>query len=142
MDLDGQVHDPLGTGLADLERRLLRTPADPLQTFTDDPLRMLRAIRFAAQLGFELGPRPRAQHAPSEDRLGSPVVSVERVADELRKMLVSERPKLALELLDEASLLEVILPEVTACKAFNRAAITPTMCSATRCSPWPGRRLS
>src|SRR6267378_2592890 len=75
MDLDGQVHDPLGTGLADLEARLLRTPADPVQTFTDDPLRMMR---------------------------------------------VSERPKLALELLDEASLLEVILPEVTACKGVQQ----------------------
>jgi poly(A) polymerase len=120
MDLDGRVHDPLGTGLADLEARLLRTPADPVQTFTDDPLRMLRAIRFAAQLGFELAFDLVPTMRRLRDRLASPVVSVERVADELRKMLVSERPKLALEILDEASLLEVILPEVTACKGVQQ----------------------
>jgi len=55
MDLGGGIHDPLG-GRADLEAGLLRTPADPLRTFTDDPLRMLRAIRFAAELGFKLAP--------------------------------------------------------------------------------------
>jgi putative nucleotidyltransferase with HDIG domain len=120
MDLDGQVHDPLGTGLADLRARILRTPADPVHTFSDDPLRMLRAIRFAAQLGFELAPDlvPAMRHL--KDRLASPVVSVERVADELRKMLVSERPALALELLDEATLLDVILPEVAACKGVHQ----------------------
>jgi poly(A) polymerase len=120
MDLDGRVHDPLGSGRADLDARLLRTPADPVQTFTDDPLRMLRAIRFAAQLGFELAPDLLPAMRSLKDRLGSPVVSVERVADELRKMLASERPKLALELLDQGSLLEVILPEVTACKGVQQ----------------------
>jgi poly(A) polymerase len=116
MDLDGNVHDPLGTGLADLEARILRTPTEPVKTFTDDPLRMLRAVRFAAQLGFE----PASNLVPAmrqmRERLVPPVVSVERTADELRKMLVSERPGLALELLDEGGLLEVILPEVAACK--------------------------
>jgi poly(A) polymerase len=120
MDFDGQVHDPLGRGLADLEARLLRTPADPLQTFSDDPLRMLRAIRFAAQLGFELAPEIPPAMRTMRDRLVSPVVSVERITEELRKMLVSERPKVALDLLDQASLLEVILPEVTACKGVQQ----------------------
>ncbi|TMC00775.1 MAG: HD domain-containing protein [Chloroflexi bacterium] len=120
MDLEGRVHDPLGSGLADLEARLLRTPADPVQTFADDPLRMLRAIRFAAQLSFELAPDLVPAMRRLKERLTSPVVSVERVADELRKMLVSERPKLALELLDEAELLQVILPEVTTCKGVQQ----------------------
>ena len=120
MDFDGNVHDRLGRGLADLEARVLRTPADPLQTFSDDPLRMLRAIRFAAQLGFELAPDIPPAMRQMQDRLSSPVVSVERVADELRKMLVSDRPRLALELLDGGGLLEGILPEVAACKGIEQ----------------------
>jgi poly(A) polymerase len=120
MDFDGKVHDPLGRGLADLEARVLRTPADPLQTFSDDPLRMLRAIRFAAQLGFELAPELLPAMRTMVDRLVPPVVSVERIAEELRKMLVSESPKVALDLLDQAALLEVILPEVTACKGVQQ----------------------
>jgi len=116
MDFDGNVHDPLGRGLADLQGYVLRTPAGPRQTFSDDPLRMLRAIRFAAQLGFELAPDLLPAMRQMRERLTSPVVSVERIADELRKMLISERPQLALELLDDADLLELILPELAACK--------------------------
>jgi poly(A) polymerase len=121
MDFDGNVHDPLSRGLADLEAHVLRTPADPLQTFTDDPLRMLRAIRFAAQLGFELAPDLLPAMRDMNVRLTSPVVSMERVAEELRKMLISERPQLALELLDDAALLELILPEVAACKGVHQS---------------------
>jgi poly(A) polymerase len=120
MDFDANVHDPLGRGLADLEARLLRTPADPLQTFSDDPLRMLRAIRFAAQLGFALSPELLPAMRKLKDRLTSPVVSIERVADELRKMLVSERPGQALELLDQSALLDAILPEVAACRGVQQ----------------------
>jgi len=120
MDFDGNVRDPLGRGRADLEARVLRTPADPRQTFSDDPLRMVRAIRFAAQLGFELAPELLPAMSTLKDRLASPVVSVERVSDELRKMVVSERPGLALELLDQGGLLELILPEVAACKGVQQ----------------------
>ena len=115
MDLDGNLEDPLG-GRADLDAHLLRTPADPLHTFDDDPLRMLRAVRFAADLGFEMAPGLLPAMREMSGRLAPPVVSVERVADELRRMLVSERPALAVELLDEGGLLGVILPEVAACK--------------------------
>jgi poly(A) polymerase len=115
MDLRGEVRDPLG-GRADLEARILRTPADPRQTFTDDPLRMLRGIRFAAELGFALAPELLPAMRDLRSRLAPPVISVERITDELRKMLASERPKLALELLDEAGLLEVVLPEISICK--------------------------
>ena len=90
MDFDGNVRDPLGRGLADLEARVLQTPANPEQTFNDDPLRMLRAIRFAAQLGFDLAPELLPAMRKMRDRVGPPALSVERVADELRKMLISE----------------------------------------------------
>jgi poly(A) polymerase len=116
MDFGGEIQDRLGTARADLEARILRTPADPIQTFSDDPLRMLRAVRFAAQLGFELAPDLLPAMQRLSGRLAPPVVSVERITDELCKMLESERPKLALELLDSGGLLEVVLPEVTACK--------------------------
>jgi poly(A) polymerase len=120
MDFDGNVQDPLG-GAADLRARVLRTPADPARTFADDPLRMLRAIRFAAELGFELAPDLIPAMRELSARLAPPVISIERVADELRKMLESERPKLALELLDAGGLLEVVLPEVAACKGVPQS---------------------
>lgn len=115
MDLEGVVHDRLGAR-ADLEARILRTPSDPEATFSDDPLRMLRAVRFAAELGFELAPELLPAMRKLGPRLAPPVISVERVADELRKMLASPRPSLALELLDEAGLLDRVLPEIAVCK--------------------------
>jgi poly(A) polymerase len=115
MDLDGKIHDPLG-GRKDLDARILRTPTDPLRTFADDPLRMLRAIRFASQLGFELAPDIVPAMRKMKSRLAPPVISAERIADELRRMLTSDRPRLAIELLDAGGLLELILPEVAACK--------------------------
>jgi len=115
MDFDGNIQDPLG-GAADLRAGVLRTPAEPVRTFTDDPLRMLRAIRFAAQLGFQLAPELIPAMRRLSARLAPPVISIERIAGELRRMLESERPKLALELLDAGGLLEVVLPEVAACK--------------------------
>jgi len=115
MDLDGKIHDPLG-GRKDLEARLIRTPTDPLRTFADDPLRMLRAVRFAAELGFEPAPDLIPAMRQMKGRLAPPVISAERIADELRRMLISQRPRLAIELLDAGELLEVVLPEVAACK--------------------------
>ncbi len=116
MDFDGGVHDHLGVGRPDLEARLIRTPAPPRLTFEDDPLRMLRAVRFAVGLDFTLDPEILQAMRDSRQRLIAPVVSAERIAEELRKMLVSARPARAIELLDEGNLLEVILPEVSACK--------------------------
>ena len=120
MDFDGNIQDRLGTAREDLDSGILRTPADPMQTFSDDPLRMLRAVRFAAQLGFDLAPELLPAMRQLSGRLAPPVVSVERITDELCKMLESERPKLALELLDSGSLLEIVLPEVTACKGVEQ----------------------
>lgn len=121
MDFDGNIHDRLGGARADLDAHILRTPADPLQTFNDDPLRMLRAVRFAAQLGFELAPDLVPAMRRLNGRLVSPVISAERIADELRKMLVSDRPRLALELLEAGGLLEVVLPELAACKGVEQS---------------------
>jgi poly(A) polymerase len=115
MDLDGSIRDPLG-GRKDLEAKVLRTPTDPIRTFEDDPLRMLRAVRFAAELDFTLAPDILPAMRRMKSRLAPPVISIERIADELRKMLASDRPKRALELLDQAEILEVILPEIAACK--------------------------
>ena len=120
MDLDGNVHDPIG-GRQDLNARVLRTPTDPLRTFTDDPLRMLRAVRFASELGFELAPDLIPAMRQMKGRLAPPVISAERIADELRRMMVSPRPRLALELLDSGGLLEAILPEVAACKGIPQS---------------------
>src|SRR6266851_970218 len=82
MDLDGNVHDPLG-GRKDLELKVLRTPADPRQTFADDPLRMLRGIRFAAELGFTLAPELVPAMRELKSRLAPPVISAERISEEL-----------------------------------------------------------
>lgn len=120
MDLEGEVHDPLG-GRSDLDTRTLHTPTDPLRTFADDPLRMLRAVRFACELGFELAPDILPAMRQMKRRLAPPVISVERTADELRRMLTSERPRRAIELLDAGELLEVILPEVAACKGVPQS---------------------
>ncbi len=120
MDFDGNVSDPLG-GRQDLEAKILRTPADPMLTFADDPLRMLRAVRFAAELGFDLAVDLLPAMRKLKSRLAPPVISIERTADELRRMLTSARPKPALELLDEAELLEVILPEIAACKGVPQS---------------------
>jgi poly(A) polymerase len=120
MDFDGQIHDPLG-GRKDLEARLLRTPTDPLRTFEDDPLRMLRAVRFASDLGFDLAPDLLPAMRQLKGRLAPPVISAERIAEELRRMLTSPRPRLAIELLDSGELLAAILPEIAACKGVPQS---------------------
>ncbi|MBO0708904.1 MAG: HD domain-containing protein, partial [Candidatus Dormibacteraeota bacterium] len=112
-DLEGGVRDPFH-GLDDLDARVLRTPLDPATTFRDDPLRMLRGVRFAAALGFDLAPEATRAMEALAGRVRPPVVSVERVADELWKMLCSPRPRLALELLDRHRLLPQVLPELSA----------------------------
>jgi len=120
MDFDGKIEDPLG-GRRDLDAKILRTPADPLRTFADDPLRMLRAVRFAAELGFSLDPSLVPAMRELKARLAPPVISIERISDELRKILAAPRPKLGLDLLDEGGLLEVILPEIAACRGVPQS---------------------
>jgi poly(A) polymerase len=119
MDFEGRIIDPLN-GRGDLRRRLLRTPRPAEVTFSDDPLRMLRAIRLAAQLDFELEESLLPAMRRLRDRARPPVVSVERITGELRKMLLSERPGRALSLLDSGGLMETLLPEVFACHGVEQ----------------------
>jgi poly(A) polymerase len=103
--------DPYG-GRGDLERRLLRTPSTPQQSFSDDPLRMMRAARLAAQLGFTPDPTVVAAMTDMAGRIR--IISAERVRDELVKLLCAEAPRDGLTLLVDTGLAERVLPEVPA----------------------------
>lgn len=101
--------DPFG-GLDDLAARRLRTPGDPAESFSDDPLRMLRAARFRAQLGFELDPAALAAVRELTERID--IVSRERIRDELTKLLLAPYPRLGLGLMVDSGLAERVLPEL------------------------------
>ncbi len=101
--------DPFG-GLGDLAAGVLRTPVTPEQSFGDDPLRMMRAARFAAQLGFEVAPEVRAAMTEMAARIE--IVSAERVQVELRKTVVGAHPRRGLELLTDTGLADIVLPEL------------------------------
>ena len=106
-----ELVDPFG-GVRDLAARLLETPLEPELSFSDDPLRMLRAARFVAQLGMEPSPRVVEAMGAMAERLD--IVSVERIRDELSKLVVAERPSAGLELLARTGLAERFLPELPA----------------------------
>lgn len=99
-------------GLQDLARGVLRTPVDPRQSFDDDPLRMMRAARFAAQLGFAVDPAALAAATDMAERLA--IVSAERVRDELVKLLLSPQPRPGLRVLVDTGLAQQVLPELPA----------------------------
>ncbi|MEU1623987.1 CCA tRNA nucleotidyltransferase [Streptomyces sp. NPDC020096] len=103
--------DPYG-GLEDLAERVLRTPGTPQESFSDDPLRMMRAARFAAQLDFEVAPDVVAAMKEMADRLD--IVSAERVRDELNKLILSDCPRKGLRLLVETGLAQRVIPELPA----------------------------
>ena len=112
MTLPGRaLVDPYG-GRADLARGVLRTPGTPEASFSDDPLRMLRAARFAAQLDFEVDPAVVAAMTDMADRIE--IISAERIRDELVKLLRSEHPRRGLSLLVRTGLAERVLPELPA----------------------------
>ena len=108
---DGEVFDPTG-GLQDLRQKLLRTPSPPEQSFTDDPLRMLRACRFAATLGFAVADEVVDAIHRMRERMA--IVSRERVRDELSKLVCGERASKGLELLVATELAEHVIPELPA----------------------------
>jgi len=112
IDVAGRTFvDPHG-GLKDLAGKVLRTPSPPQVSFSDDPLRMMRAARFAAQLGFSVEPATFNAMTDMHERIS--IVSAERVRDELSKLLVSDTPRPGLNLLVSSGLAEVILPELPA----------------------------
>lgn len=105
----GELTDPFG-GLKDLEDGIIRTPLEPEITFSDDPLRMLRAIRFATQLDFEINPLTFNAIRKNKHRIS--IISKERITDELNKILLSKKPSKGFYLLDKSELLEIIFPEI------------------------------
>ncbi len=112
----GEMLDPFN-GLDDLRAKILRTPLDPDTTFSDDPLRMLRAIRFSAQLGFTINGPTFESIKRNADRIK--IVSAERISVELNKILLSPLPSKGLALLEEAQLLAIIFPELEKLKGVE-----------------------
>lgn len=112
-DRFGELIDPFN-GIQDLEDLIIRTPLDPDITFSDDPLRMMRAIRFASQLGFDIHYETFDAIERNKERIK--IVSMERVADELNKIILSPKPSIGFSMLDKTGLLELIFPELTALK--------------------------
>ena len=107
----GELVDPFG-GLDDMKERNIRTPLDPDITFSDDPLRMMRGIRFATQLKFYLDDDTFDAIRRNRERIG--IISRERIAEELNKMLLAQTPSIGFVLLDQCGLLELVFPELAA----------------------------
>lgn len=115
-DRYGELVDPFN-GIADLENQIIRTPLDPHITYSDDPLRMMRAIRFASQLGFKIEEKSLAAISETKDRIA--IISTERVSDELNKIMLSPKPSVGLRLFFETGLMEYFLPEIIALKGVE-----------------------
>jgi poly(A) polymerase len=107
----GKLIDPLN-GLADIENKIIKTPLPPGQTFIDDPLRMMRAIRFATQLNFTISPETFEAIKQNADRIK--IVSGERIIDEINKIIMTEKPSIGFELLYKSGLLKIIFPQMIA----------------------------
>ena len=112
----GELLDPFD-GIGDLERCIIRTPLNPDITFSDDPLRMMRAIRFATQLGFNLHPDTFDAIRRNASRLE--IITRERIAEELNKIMMSRRPSEGWLLLDKTGLLPLVLPDLVALKGVE-----------------------
>lgn len=115
-DSFGELMDPF-KGEEDLKNGILRTPLEPHQTYSDDPLRMMRAIRFASTLNFEIEKNSLKAIKDESERIK--IVSMERIMVEFNKIMMSEKPSVGLKLMEETGLLEKILPELTALKGID-----------------------
>ncbi len=112
----GALIDPFG-GIEDIKAKIIKTPLEPSQTFSDDPLRMMRAIRFASTLGFEIENSSRDAIKKEAERMK--IVSKERVMVEFNKIMLSEKPSVGLKLMEQAGLLDLLIPELTALKGIE-----------------------
>jgi len=112
----GEVLDPFG-GIDDISNGIIRTPLDPDTTFSDDPLRMMRAIRFAAQLGFKIADTTMDSISRNAERIN--IVSAERITTELNKIMATKTPSVGVLLLEETGLLGLILPEISRLKGVE-----------------------
>jgi poly(A) polymerase len=108
-DRFGELIDPFN-GIQDIENKLIRTPLDPGITFSDDPLRMMRAIRFATQLGFSIEANTLQAITKNKNRIN--IISRERIGDELNKIILSSKPSVGFKLLEKTGLLEIVFPEL------------------------------
>jgi len=115
-DTFGELIDPFN-GIEDLKKGIIRTPLEPNVTYSDDPLRMMRAIRFAAQLNFVI--EEKSFQAIIDNAYRLEIVSFERVMDEFQKIMMTEKPSFGLNLLEKAGLLQYILPELIALKGIE-----------------------
>lgn len=112
----GELIDPFN-GREDMQNKILRTPLEPAQTYSDDPLRMMRAIRFASVLHFNI--EENSLEAIKQEAERIQIVSMERIMVELNKIMLSEKPSVGLKLMEETTLLEKIIPELTALKGIE-----------------------
>ncbi len=112
----GMIIDPFN-GLQHLEEKRIKTPLEPDKTFSDDPLRMMRAIRFATQLNFTIDPE--TMEAISRNRNRIHIISKERIATELNKIILSLKPSIGFKLLEETGLLQIIFPELQSLKGIE-----------------------
>lgn len=112
----GELIDPFG-GVIDIKERLIKTPLEPKTTFSDDPLRMMRAIRFASQLKFDIDADTFQGIIDMKDRIG--IVSKERIIVELNKIILSEEPSYGFKLLYQSGLLKIIFPELVALQGVD-----------------------
>lgn len=113
----GEFIDPF-KGLDDLNNKIIRTPLDPDVTFSDDPLRIMRAIRFATQLDFTIENKTLQSIAKNKDRIK--IISGERIIDELNKIMMSPKPSIGFKLLEETGLLKIIFPELQLLKGVEK----------------------
>ena len=112
----GELIDPFN-GREDMQNKILRTPLEPAQTYSDDPLRMMRAIRFASVLHFNI--EENSLEAIKQEAERIKIVSMERIMVEFNKIMLSEKPSVGLKLMEETTLLEKIIPELTALRGIE-----------------------